>query len=116
MQPFQRQDSLLAERQVMAACRPRAARSIVALETHSGRTALRISLLGKQPVANVRSMEGSGAMPELLSEPDEDSFGAPDVAEPIRVFVLGHFADEFRAAFTEPGERIVNVLHGKHDA
>jgi hypothetical protein len=39
-----------------------------------------------------------------LSEPDEDSFGAPDVAEPIRVFVLGHFADEFRAAFTETCE------------
>lgn len=55
-------------------------------------------------------------MPELLSEPDEDSFGTPDVAEPIRVFVLGHFADEFRAAFTETGERIVDVLHGKHDA
>src|SRR5204862_5021560 len=48
--------------------------------------------------------------------PNEDSFGAPDVAEPIRVFVLGHFADQLRAAFTEPGERIVDVLHGKHDA
>ena len=71
---------------------------------------------GKQPVAKVRSMEGLGAMPELLSEPDEDSFGAPDVAEPIRVFVLSHFADEFRAAFTETGERIVDVLHGKHHA
>ncbi|MFM0344750.1 hypothetical protein P0D96_11620 [Paraburkholderia sp. RL17-347-BIC-D] len=55
-------------------------------------------------------------MPKLLSEPDEDSFGAPVVAEPIRVFVLSHFADEFRAAFTETGERIVDVLHGKHDA
>src|SRR5690348_11095418 len=61
-------------------------------------------------------MEGLGAMPELLSEPDEDSFGAPDVAEPIHVFVLGHFADEFRAAFAETGERIVDVLYGKHDA
>src|SRR5262249_51337599 len=55
-------------------------------------------------------------LPEFLSEPDEDSFGAPDVAEPIRVFELGHFADELRAAFAEPGERIVDVLHGKHDA
>ena len=50
--------------------------------------------------------------PELLGEPDENSFGAPDVAEPIRVFVLDHFADELRAAFAEPGERIVDVLHG----
>jgi hypothetical protein len=53
---------------------------------------------------------------ELLGEPDEDSFGAPDVAEPITVFVLGHFADELRAAFAEPGKRIVDVLHGEHDA
>jgi len=55
-------------------------------------------------------------MPELLSEPDEDSFGAAHVAESIGVFVLGNFADELRAAFTETGERIVDVLHGKHDA
>src|SRR5215475_13247922 len=55
-------------------------------------------------------------LPELLGEPDENSFWTPDVAEPIRVFVLDHFADEFRAAFAEPGERIVDVLHGEHDA
>src|SRR6266700_697140 len=62
-------------------------------------------------------MCSSGSLlPELLGKPDEKSFGAPDVAEPIRVFVLDHFADEFRAAFVEPGERIVDVLHGEHDA
>ena len=62
-------------------------------------------------------MCSSGSLlPELLGEPDENSFGAPDVAEPIRVFVLDHFADELRAAFAEPGERIVDVLHGEHDA
>ena len=55
-------------------------------------------------------------LPELLGKPDENPFGAPDVAEPIRVFVLDHFADELRAAFAEPGERIVDVLHGEHDA
>src|SRR5687768_15789910 len=55
-------------------------------------------------------------LPELLGKPDENSFGAPDVAEPIRVFVLDHFADELRAAFAEPGERIVDVLHREHDA
>jgi hypothetical protein len=26
-------------------------------------------------------------LPELLGEPDENSFGAPDVTEPIRAFV-----------------------------
>ena len=62
-------------------------------------------------------MCSSGSLrPELLGKPDEKSFGAPDVAEPIRVFVLNHFADELRAAFAEPGERIVDVLHGEHDA
>src|SRR6266540_3657230 len=62
-------------------------------------------------------MCSSGSLlPELLGKPDENSFGAPDVAEPIRVLVLDHFADELRAAFAEPGERIVDVLHGEHDA
>ena len=37
------------------------------------------------------------ALPELLGEPDEKSFGSADVAEPIRVLVLNHFADELRA-------------------
>src|SRR5215217_1644883 len=62
-------------------------------------------------------MRSSGSLlPELLGKPDENSFGAPDVAEPIRIFVLDHFADDLRAAFTEAGERIVDVLHGEHDA
>ena len=43
-------------------------------------------------------------LPELLGKPNENSFGAPDVAEPIRVLVLGHLADELRAVFSEPGE------------
>ena len=62
-------------------------------------------------------MCSSGSLlPELLGKPDENSFWAPDVAEPIRIFVLDHFADELRAAFAEPGERIVDILHGEHDA
>src|SRR4030095_13173045 len=55
-------------------------------------------------------------LPELLGEPDENSFGTPDVAEPIHVFILDHFSDELRAGFAESGERIVDVLHGEHDA
>jgi hypothetical protein len=54
--------------------------------------------------------------PELLGEPDEKSFGSADVAEPIRVLVLNHFADELRATLAEPGERLVDVVHGEHDA
>src|SRR5215210_3878363 len=62
-------------------------------------------------------MCSSGSLlPEFLGEPEENPFGTPDVAEPIRVLVLDHFADELRAAFAEPGERIVDVLNGEHDA
>jgi hypothetical protein len=51
-----------------------------------------------------------------LGEPDENAFGTPDVAEPIHVFILNYFAHELRAAFAEPDERMVDVLHGEHDA
>lgn len=50
---------------------------------------------------------------ELLCESDENSFGTPDVAEPINVVVLNNFVDEHRAVFAEPGKRIVNVHHGE---
>jgi hypothetical protein len=67
--------------------------------------------------AVVLDVEGAvGPLADLLGQADEKSFGPPDVAEPIHVFVLDHFADELRAALTEPGERIVDVLHGEHDA
>jgi hypothetical protein len=54
---------------------------------------------------------------EFFGEPYEKSFGPADVAEPIRVFVLDHFAaDKLRAVLTEPGERLVDVVHGEHHA
>ena len=54
---------------------------------------------------------------EFLGEPYEKSVGSADVAEPIRVFVLDHFAaDKLRAVLTEPGERLVDVVHGEHHA
>ena len=56
------------------------------------------------------------ASPELLGEPDEKPFGAADVAEPIRLFVLNHFADELCATLAESGERPVDVVHSEHDA
>ena len=58
-----------------------------------------------------------GASAEFFREPYEKTFGPANVAEPIRVFVLDHFvADELRAVLTEPGERLVDVVHGEHDA
>jgi hypothetical protein len=56
------------------------------------------------------------ALPELLGEPDEQSFGTADVAEPIRLLVLNHFAYELRAALGESGKRLVDVLHSEHHA
>ena len=56
------------------------------------------------------------ALAELLGESDEQSFGAADVAEPIRVLVLHHVANELRAARAESHERLVDVVHGEHDA
>src|SRR5919205_3367873 len=53
---------------------------------------------------------------EFFGEPDEKAFGPADVAEPERVFVLDDFAtDELRAVLAEPGERLVDVVHGEHD-
>src|SRR5438067_5813026 len=55
------------------------------------------------------------ALSDLLGEPDENSLGASDVAEPIHVFVLDDFVDELRTVSAEPDQRIVEVVHGEHD-
>lgn len=54
--------------------------------------------------------------PEFLGESDEKAFRPADVAEPIRVFILNYFAYELRAALAEPLKRVVDVVHGEHDA
>ena len=53
---------------------------------------------------------------KFLGEPYEQSFGATDVAEPIRLLVPHDFTDQFRAMFAQPGERFVDVVHGEHHA
>ena len=66
---------------------------------------------------NVSQVCSAGSLlPHFLGESDENALGPPDVAEPIRVFVLDHFPNELRTPLAEPGERIVDVLHGEHDA
>lgn len=52
---------------------------------------------------------------KFLGEPDENSFGPPDVAQPIRGFVLDSLADELRAVFPESSQRIVQIIHREHD-
>ena len=52
-----------------------------------------------------------------MGQPDEQSFRSAEVAKPIRVLVLDHFeAFKLCAVLAEPGERLVEVVHGKHDA
>src|SRR5947209_12264091 len=64
-----------------------------------------------------RSTCNRGDSAEFLGQPDEQSFRSAEVAEPIGVLVLDHFAaDQLCAVLAEPGERIVEVIHGKHDA
>ena len=53
---------------------------------------------------------------EFLGESDEKPFRPTDVAEPIRVFILDYFAYELRAPLAEPFKRLVDVVHGEHDA
>jgi hypothetical protein len=53
---------------------------------------------------------------EFLGESDEKPFRPADVAEPIRVSISDYFAYELRAALAEPFKRLVDVVHGEHDA
>src|SRR5581483_2298436 len=55
-------------------------------------------------------------LPEFLGESDEKPFRPADIAEPIRVFILDYFAYELRAALAELFKRLVDVVHGEHDA
>jgi hypothetical protein len=58
----------------------------------------------------------SFASPELLGEPDEKPLGSANVAQPIRLLVLHKVADELRTVLLEPGERLVDIFDGEHDA
>ena len=53
---------------------------------------------------------------EFLGKSDEKPFGPTDVAEPIGVFIPDDLADELGAQLAEPVERLVDVVHGEHDA
>jgi hypothetical protein len=52
---------------------------------------------------------------EFLRESDEKPLRPADVAEPICLFILDDFAYELRTALAKPLERVVDVIHGKHD-
>ena len=48
--------------------------------------------------------------PGLVGEPDQYSFRAAKAAEPIRVFVLDHFADEFPDALRKTRDATVSSM------
>ena len=73
----------------------------------NGRCALKEA---REALAAVKQRSG-----KFLGEPDEKSFGTPNVAEQIRIFILDHFSDKVRVAFAEAGKRVVEVLYGEHD-
>ena len=53
---------------------------------------------------------------QFLGESDEKFFRPADIAEPIRGFVLDYFAYELPAALWSLSSRLVDVVHGEHDA
>jgi hypothetical protein len=108
----ERRRASAAQRRSCAAVRPEAERSARTKYMVVCRPTSRLP----PSTSSSTSAHAYHALAELLGEPDEKSFGAADVAEPIRVFVLDYFADELRAALAEPGERLVDVVHGEHDA
>src|SRR4051812_13723891 len=65
------------------------------------------------PGLSITSTRASG---DSLGQPDENALGASHVAEPVHVFVLDHLVDDLRTVLAEPGERVVEVVDGEHDA
>jgi len=75
-----------------------------------------MSLLDLPATTAVEATVAMGST-EFLGEPDQKSFRPPDVAKPVRVLVLDDVsADELGAVVSEPGERVVQVVDGKHHA
>lgn len=53
---------------------------------------------------------------ELFCEPDQEAFVSAEVAEAVRVLVLNDLANELSTMLEKPGDRLVNVSNGEHDA
>ena len=54
--------------------------------------------------------------PEFFGQSDQDAFGAAEVAELVDVFVVYHFAEQFRAVFFQAGHDVVDAGDGEHEA
>src|SRR5687768_5296177 len=53
---------------------------------------------------------------DLLCDPDEDSFRSADIAESVDVFKIHDFIDYRSTKLPESGERVIDILDGKHYA
>jgi|KBSMisStaDraftv2_1062788.scaffolds.fasta_scaffold01524_9 hypothetical protein len=75
-----------------------------------------ISRIGRTYPAQLSNNRGASRSVEFLGESDEKPFRPADVAEPIRVLISDYFAYELCAALAKPAKRLVDVVHGEHDA
>ena len=70
---------------------------------------------GVSPRSRADRFEGQRrSSADFLGETDEESFGPPEIAEPIDVFVLDDFADELCTVRTEPSEGVVDIINIEH--
>src|SRR5436190_14754402 len=68
-------------------------------------------------VPRARTCQSRIRSAKLLGEADEEPLRPPDVAEPVHVLVLDDLAaDELCTMLAEMRERLVDVVHGEHDA
>jgi hypothetical protein len=77
-----------------------------------------VSVTSRTPAAPTcgRAQDQALTSADLLIQPNENSFGAADVAEPIAVLVLLQLANEFGAMGAQASENVLNVGDGEHYA
>src|SRR5437016_9667400 len=73
---------------------------------------LLLQVCGDLPAAVSRSIR----LADLLAQSDDDAFRPADVAKPIRVLVLHHFAYQLGPVGEQARDDSVDVFDGEHDA
>ena len=74
--------------------------------------ALLLKICGDLPAGASRSIR----LADLLGQSDDDAFRPADVAKPIRVLVLHHFAYQLGSVGEQARDDSVDVFDGEHDA
>src|SRR4029079_1973241 len=73
-----------------------------------------IAFIGYLPVSSSCLLPGRSV--KFLGESDETPFRPADVAESISVLIPDYVAHELCAALSKPAKRLVDIVHGEHDA